>query len=160
MTLRLGIMVGLQCSGKSTIAKGMIKEGWIVLNPDTFRQVYSGTNKTLLDKLSEKKIWDSIYLTAKSLLVYGHEKVLIDGVFSSKWTREIWVNLAKEFGIELEIYMMPFDVDLCIRRNRRIARFVDDYGTPTDKVILNTARRFQSPDSTEGRIINVKNKVD
>jgi predicted kinase len=167
--MRLGIMCGIQCSGKSTEAKKMMEEGWIVLNPDTFRQVYSKSERTLLDSHSEKKVWFSIGLTAESLLRYGHDKILIDetffnkdkrilidGTFVNENRRKFWTDMAKRFNIELEIYVMPFDVELSLKRNRKISRFKDTYGTTTDNVILKTAKNYSRPTEKEGKIIEVE----
>ena len=132
-----------------------MKDGWTVINPDTFRRVYSGTENTLLDSYSEKKVWDAVHLSAESLLVYGHD-VLIDATNCNTWARKKWKCLSDYHNIELEIYVLPFNVKLSIKRNKKIGRFLDGFGTPSSKVIDKFAKNYVPPDETEGKIIEVE----
>lgn len=154
--MKLAIMVGIPLSGKSSFCKQMMEQGWSVINPDTFRQVYSGTTNRLLDKPDERKVWDCVHLSAESLLAYGHD-VLIDATNTNCWSRKSWKDMADKYDLELEIYVLPFDVDLSIKRNLEIGRFCDGHGIPTDEVIKKFEKNYVIPDETEGKIINVDN---
>jgi predicted kinase len=82
--------------------------------------------------------------------------VLLDATNVNKWRRESWVNIAKEFGLKLQIFVLPFDVEESLKRNRKIARFTDSYGTPIDFVITKMAKNYSAPEPSEGEIIEVK----
>jgi predicted kinase len=152
---RFAITVGIPLSGKTVFCHEKMKEGWVIINPDTFRQVYSGTENTLLDSYGEDKVWGCVFLTVESLLRYGHN-VILDATNVNKWSRGKWVELSNRMGIKLEIFVLPFDVELSIKRNREIGRFKDGYGTPTDKVIQKFAKNYSPPDETEGIVVEVK----
>lgn len=152
--MRFGITVGIPLSGKTLFCKHKMKEGWVIVNPDTFRQVYSGTENTLLDSWGESFIWDTVYLTIKSLLRYGHN-VILDATNVNKRSREQWSKLADEMGIKMDIFVLPFDVKLSIKRNLEIGRFMDGFGTPTDNVIQKFAKNYSPPEPEEGNILEV-----
>jgi len=148
--VRFAITVGIPLSGKTVFCHEKIKEGWVVINPDTFRQVYSGTGNTLLDSYSESVVWDCVYLTVKSLLRYGHN-VLLDATNVNKKSRNTWKIISEEMGIKMEIYVLPFDLKLSIKRNNEIGRFKDE------QVIQKFARNYLPPDESEGIIHKVVN---
>lgn len=156
MTGKLAITVGIPLSGKTVFAKKMMKCGWTVINRDTFRGVYDHSDRRLLESYAEEVVADCIDLTVKSLLKYGHD-VLLDETNGNKKRRKYWSNVAKSYGSsELEIYVLPYDVDLSIKRNKQIGRFCDGYGTPSDKVIQKFVKNYTPPDETEGKIIEVE----
>jgi predicted kinase len=152
--MKFGITVGIPLCGKSTFCENKRKEGWVIVNPDTFRKVYSNSERTLLDNKSEEVVWQCVYICVRSLLRTGHD-VLLDATNVNKWRRESWVNVAKDFGVKLQIFVMPFDVEKSVKRNREIGRFVDSYGTPTDSVIMKMAKNYNPPEPSEGEIIEV-----
>jgi predicted kinase len=146
--MKFAITVGIPLSGKSTFCENKRKEGWVIVNPDTFRKVYSNSERTLLDDHDERFIWKCVNLTVYSLLRTGHD-VILDATNVSKSRRSDWGRVAKEFGLTLQLFVMPFDVEESIRRNKKILRFPDD-------VITRMAGNYNPPDSSEGEIIEVK----
>jgi predicted kinase len=65
-----------------------------------------------------------------------------------KSRRDMWVRMAKEFDLVLDIYWKQTDLQTCLDRNEEIGRL--------DKSIIERmANQFQEPIEQEGCIIKI-----
>ncbi len=119
---RLAILCGLPKSGKSTYAKKLQEDGWVVVNPDTVRLQLHGQ---AFYPAAEPFVWAAVELMVRSLLASEH-RVLVDATNTTKKRRAQWVKLAGEFGLTLDAYVMDTPVEECHYRNDFIAKYGSD----------------------------------
>ena len=110
---RLAILAGLPKSGKSTYAKILKEQGWVVVNPDTIRLALHGQQFVAS---AEPFVWATAELMARSLLMSEY-KVLIDATNTTKKRRAQWLKLSQEFGLRLDAYVMDTSAEECHERN-------------------------------------------
>ena len=116
---RLAILCGLPKSGKSTYARTLKEEGWVVVNPDTIRLALHGQQFVAS---AEGFVWATAELMARSLLMSEY-KVLIDATNTTKKRRAQWLRLAQEFGLTLDAFVMDTSVEECHERNEEIRKY-------------------------------------
>lgn len=123
---RLAILCGLPKSGKSTFAKTMQADGWVVVNPDAVRlqlhgQAFYGP--------AEPFVWAAVELMVRALLAAEH-RVLVDATNTTRKRRAQWLKVAQDFGLILDAYVMDTPVEECQNRND----FAAKYGSPSASV--------------------------
>lgn len=116
---RLAILCGLPKSGKSTYAKTMQADGWVVVNPDTVRLALHGQ---VFYAAAEPFVWATVELMVRSLLHLEH-RVLIDATNTTQKRRAQWRKLAQDFGLTLDAYVMDTSIAECHERNDFIAKY-------------------------------------
>lgn len=149
-----GIMVGIPQSGKSTACGYLRDKGWTIINPDTYRKVYSGKNITLLSPEDERVIWKCVEISISALLRTGHH-VILDATNVRKIGRLKWKEFANKEDVQFIIFSVNTDTITCIKRNEHNLRFLDEKGDVTDKVILDMARKYDIPTKDEGEICEI-----
>lgn len=142
--MKLGIMCGMPLSGKSTYAKMLQKQGWVRVSLDDIRLALHGQ---IYKAEAEPIVWGTAELMVRSLLKSGH-KVIVDTTNRTKERRKRWIQVAKEFGLILEIYYVDTDYETCKERNKAQNRLSNNY-------LKQIYKEFEKPTSDEGTIIMV-----
>lgn len=108
----LVLLMGLPRSGKSTIAKRILKhKGWPVVNPDSFRLAVHGTPYY---GPAEKTVWANVDVAIRALFLAGHTHILLDATNVKRHLREAWNRL----GCNVLVYEVADarNKDLCVQR--------------------------------------------
>ncbi len=145
---RLAILCGLPKSGKSTYAKTMQAEGWVVVCPDTVRLALHGQ---AFYPAAEALVWATVELMVRSLLSDEH-KVLIDATNTTRKRRAQWLKMAEEFGLTLDAYVMDTPVEKCHDRNSFIAKYGS--GAVPPEVIDRMAEQWEPVEEEGIRVVN------
>jgi len=139
---KLAIMCGLPRSGKTTWATSLEREGWVRICPDDIRLALHG--QPFLQE-AESSVWEVARTRARTLLK-GDYMVLIDATNLTKKSRRQWRQLAKEFGLILDIYLVETSLEVCLKRNTGTGAVPED-------VLRRMHETYQRPTENEGRII-------
>lgn len=109
----LVLTVGLPRSGKSTWA---MKQGCPIVNRDAIREAYLGDRRNFGD---EKECSRLEMLMVHSLLLAGHDKVIVDATHLRTKYRNRWEKFAKEN--DYKVIYKTFDTSMkeCQRRARK-----------------------------------------
>ena len=87
---------------------------------------------------------------AKSLLISGHKRIIIDATNTTKKRRNVWKYLDASIPYNLEIYEMPYSAETCIERAKKDDK---DFLIP---VIERMHNRYEKPTEEEGFIIPIE----
>ena len=103
----LVIMVGLPCSGKTTIVnKEYLPKGYAIVSPDQIRISLHGRRFVAT---AESFVWGIVYVMVDSLLARGNN-VVIDGCFNTNKRREPFYKYKPTYHI------VTTSKELCIKR--------------------------------------------
>ncbi|MDD2230757.1 MAG: AAA family ATPase [Candidatus Cloacimonetes bacterium] len=139
--LKVAIMMGIPCSGKSTMARDMMDE-YVVINPDNVRLALHGQ---AFVPSAEQFIWATVDLMARTLLKTGHN-VLIDATNTMEMRRLPWAKMAKEFHAEFTIFRVLTSLEECLQRNEEIGRM-------DPAVITRMYKQIEEPDTKKWNVI-------
>ena len=132
------LTIGLPGSGKTTWFK---RRGVIPLSSDTLRQL-------LFDDETEQRYQGLIFSTLRSLLrarlIAKRPMNYVDATNLSPHERRQWIKMARGFGYEVHAVFFDVPLELCIERNRKRDRHVDE------SVMQQMAARLRPPSFTEG----------
>jgi len=107
---RLIMMVGLPCSGKSTIASNLSKHFFApIVCPDIVRWCMHGERS---NKRMEPMVWSCVHTMVESLFRVGHNYVILDAVNTMRWHRDQW----KDDRWKRVYMVMPVSAERCMRR--------------------------------------------
>lgn len=135
MKKELILTVGLPRSGKTTWAMG---QGVPVVNPDSIRLALHG-QRFLAS--AESIVWANAYLMAKSLLMAGHDRVIVDATNVTRSTRNQWVMHVGDLA-EVRFVVFETSPEEC---KRRAFDTNDTYIIP---IINSMAEQFELSDIT------------
>ena len=121
------------------------KQGWVRVSLDDIRLALHGQ---IYKAEAEPVVWGTAELMVRSLLKSGH-KVIVDTTNRTKERRKRWIQVAKEFGLILEIYYVDTDYETCKERNKALNRLSKNY-------LKQIYKEFEKPTSDEGTIIMVR----
>lgn len=131
-TQRMVLLVGLQGSGKSTFAAGLVERGWSRISQDEL-----GTRR-------------SCELMTEYELRLGHN-VVIDRCNFDPSQRAHWIQLARERQVVVGCVVFAVPLITCIRRvQRRKDHPSLQPGPSVAGIIRSTAALFRPPDRGEG----------
>lgn len=140
LLMELAIMCGLPLSGKTTYAKQLRHdEGWVVICPDNVRLALHGKN---FYPPAEPFVWAVCELVVRSLLLSEH-RVLIDATNTTRKRRKTWLDMAQEFGIALQAFVIDESVEECQHR-------ADVDNKPYMKVVIERMASQWEPVEEEG----------
>jgi len=122
------ILVGLPASGKSTFVEALKNatvendvhgDAWRVISWDRQRHFDIDGNEIAgykFNSKTEQKIREDSIVHCNNYLEWGYN-VVIDNTNLLEPSRQLWKNIAQQYGAEVEIEEFNTSLDECIRRN-------------------------------------------
>ena len=142
--LKLIMMVGIPASGKTTEAMKLLgkpeNKGMVRISLDDMRVLLTGKEYFFP---AEGFIRASAEFMGRYLLSQG-VSVLVDATSLHKSLRKTWIGLARQCNAQAHCYVVDGDIDECLIRNRKRARYVPD------DVIVKMSHDMEWPDADEG----------
>jgi len=143
------LTIGLPGSGKTTWFK---RRGVTPLSSDMLRGI-------LFDDITEQRYQGLVFSTLRSLLrarlIAKMPWNYVDATNLSPHERRQWIKMAKSFGYEVQAVFFDVPLEVCLERNRRRERTVND------EVMHKMAERLRPPNFKEGfskiTVVRVKN---
>jgi len=109
------VMVGNTGSGKSTVCKEYIENGYLCVSRDGLRYM-NGGGKYRWDETIEPFIWDAESRIIKAFMESGRH-IIVDEVGVSQDMREKYINIANAFNYKPIALVMPrLDMKTCVDR--------------------------------------------
>lgn len=118
---QLKVTVGLPRSGKTTLCQKLKTEGFVIVNPDSFRIAIHG-QRFIAE--AEPFVWAAVYAAVDGLRIAGHD-VVVDGTHITEKRREPWkkrgaiflpIGTTKEVCIERATALNDAEIILVIER--------------------------------------------
>ena len=143
------LTIGLPGSGKTTWFK---RRGVAPLSSDMLRSI-------LFDDITEQRYQGLVFSTLRSLLrarlIAKMPWNYVDATNLSPHERRQWIKMAKSFGYDVQAVFFDVPLEICLERNRRRERTVND------EVMHKMAERLRPPNFKEGfskiTVVRVKN---
>ena len=143
------LTIGLPGSGKTTWFK---RRSVTPLSSDMLRNI-------LFDDITEQRYQGLVFSTLRSLLrarlIAKMPWNYVDATNLSPHERRQWIKMAKSFGYEVQAVFFDVPLEICLERNRRRERTVND------EVMHKMAERLRPPNFKEGfskiTVVRVKN---
>ena len=143
------LTIGLPGSGKTTWFK---RRGVTPLSSDMLRSI-------LFDDITEQRYQGLVFSTLRSLLrarlIAKMPWNYVDATNLSPHERRQWIKMAKSFGYDVQAVFFDVPLEICLERNRRRERTVND------EVMHKMAERLRPPNFKEGfskiTVVRVKN---
>ncbi len=132
------LAIGLPGSGKTTWFK---RRGVTPLSSDMLRSI-------LFDDITEQRYQGLVFSTLRSLLrarlIAKMPWNYVDATNLSPHERRQWIKMARSFGFEVQAVFFDVPIEVCIERNQRRERTVNE---PTLRAM---AERLRPPSFKEG----------
>jgi predicted kinase len=132
------LTIGLPGSGKTTWFK---RRGVTPLSSDMLRSI-------LFDDITEQRYQGLVFSTLRSLLrarlIAKMPWNYVDATNLSPHERRQWIKMAKSFGYDVQAVFFDVPLEICLERNRRRERTVND------DVMHKMAERLRPPSFKEG----------
>ena len=132
------LTIGLPGSGKTTWFK---RRGVTPLSSDMLRNI-------LFDDITEQRYQGLVFSTLRSLLrarlIAKMPWNYVDATNLSPHERRQWIKMAKSFGYDVQAVFFDVPLEICLERNRRRERTVND------EVMHKMAERLRPPNFKEG----------
>jgi predicted kinase len=132
------LAIGLPGSGKTTWFK---RRGVQPLSSDMLRSI-------LFDDITEQRYQGLVFSTLRSLLrarlIAKMPWNYVDATNLSPHERRQWIKMAKSFGYEVQAVFFDVPLEVCLQRNSRRERVVND------EVMRKMAERLRPPSFKEG----------
>jgi predicted kinase len=143
------LAIGLPGSGKTTWFK---RRGVTPLSSDMLRSI-------LFDDITEQRYQGLVFSTLRSLLrarlIAKMPWNYVDATNLSPHERRQWIKMARSFGYEVHAVFFDVPLEVCLDRNRRRERTVND------EIMNKMAERLRPPNFKEGfskiTVVRVKN---
>jgi len=132
------LTIGLPGSGKTTWFK---RRGVTPLSSDMLRSI-------LFDDITEQRYQGLVFSTLRSLLrarlIAKMPWNYVDATNLSPHERRQWIKMAKSFGYDVQAVFFDVPLEICLERNRRRERTVND------EIMHKMAERLRPPNFKEG----------
>jgi predicted kinase len=146
------LAIGLPGSGKSSWFK---RNGITSLSSDMVRML-------LFDDPNEQRFQDLVFSNLRSMLkarlIARRPLNYVDATNLTPHDRAAWIKLAKDYGYEVQALFFDVPLEVCLERNRRRHRTVDE------DVMRRMAGKLRPPTFDEGfskvTVVRVKKKAD
>jgi predicted kinase len=146
------LAIGLPGSGKTTWFK---RRGVTPLSSDLLRTI-------LFDDITEQRYQGLVFSTLRSLLrarlIAKMPWNYVDATNLSSHERRQWIKMARSFGYEVQALFFDVPLEVCMERNRRRERSVQE------DVMRRMAEKLRPPSFKEGFskivVVRVKNRAD
>jgi predicted kinase len=144
------LAIGLPGSGKSSWFK---RNNIAPLSSDMLRLL-------LFDDAQEQRFQDLVFSNLRSMLkarlIARRPLNYVDATNLTPHERSGWIKLAKDYGYEVQAVFFDVPLEVCLERNRRRDRFVDE------DVMRRMAAKLKAPTFQEGfskvTVVRVKKK--
>jgi len=144
------LAIGLPGSGKSSWFK---RNSITPLSTDMLRTL-------LFDDATEQRFQDLVFSNLRSMLkarlIARRPVNYVDATNLTPQERHSWIKLAKDFGYEVQAVYFDVPVEVCLERNQRRERMVDE------AVLRRMAAKLKAPTFDEGftkiTVVKVKKK--
>jgi predicted kinase len=144
------LAIGLPGSGKSSWFK---RHNITPLSSDVVRML-------LFDDAQEQRFQDLVFSNLRSMLkarlIARRPLNYVDATNLTPHERHSWIKLAKDYGYEVQAVFFDVPVEVCLERNRRRERSVDE------DVMRRMAAKLKAPTFEEGfskvTVVRVKKK--
>jgi predicted kinase len=144
------LAIGLPGSGKSSWFK---RNNIVPLSTDMVRSL-------LFDDATEQRFQDLVFSNLRSMLkarlIARRPLNYVDATNLTPHERHSWIKLAKDFGYEVQAVYFDVPVEVCLERNQRRERVVDE------NILRRMAAKLKAPTFDEGftkiKIVKVKKK--
>jgi len=144
------LAIGLPGSGKSSWFK---RNNITPLSSDMLRML-------LFDDAQEQRFQDLVFSNLRSMLkarlIARRPLNYVDATNLTPHDRQSWIKLAKDYGYETQAVFFDVPVEVCMERNRRRERVVDE------EIMRKMAARLKPPTFEEGfskvTVVRVKKK--
>lgn len=144
------LAIGLPGSGKSSWFK---RHNITPLSSDMLRVL-------LFDDAHEQRFQDLVFSNLRSMLkarlIARRPLNYVDATNLTPHERHSWIRLAKDYGYEVQAVFFDVPVEVCLERNRRRERVVDE------DVLRRMAAKLKPPTFEEGfskvTVVRVKKK--
>ena len=144
------LAIGLPGSGKSSWFK---RHNITPLSSDMLRSL-------LFDDATEQRFQDLVFSNLRSMLkarlIARRPVSYVDATNLTPHDRHGWIKLAKDFGYEVQAVFFDVPVEVCLQRNQRRARLVEE------DVMRRMAGKLKPPTFEEGfsriTVVRVKQK--
>jgi predicted kinase len=144
------LAIGLPGSGKSSWFK---RNNINPLSTDMLRTI-------LFDDATEQRFQDLVFSNLRSMLkarlIARRPLNYVDATNLTPQERSGWIKLAKDFGYEVQAVYFDVPVEVCLERNQRRERVVDD------AILRRMAAKLKAPGFEEGftkiTVVRVKKK--
>jgi len=135
---RLIVLVGLPGAGKSTYVE---RRGLPALSSDEVRRLLADDPA---DQSIHAKVFATLRYLARQRLGVGRPVTYIDATHLTRRERKPWIQMAAEYGCEVEAIFFDVPVEVCRERNRGRERVVPD------EAMERMAAKLQPPKEEEG----------
>ena len=135
----LYLLVGLQASGKSTLAQSLKDNNTIVLSSEAIRYELLGDEK---DQSNNRLVFSTLYARAKELL--KTKNVIIDATNINREMRALCLAPFKDMKIKRVAIVIDTPLEVCIERDSKRQRVVGR------DVIIQYANMYEQPELEEG----------
>jgi len=132
---KLIVTLGISGSGKSRYASTMEKAGYIRINMDTLRKIWTGN---ISDQSKNQQVADTCFAMTEYLLNQGKD-IVWDATSTNVKTRTRLLEIARKQGAETELVVMMASKDLALCRdrvNKDLENGVDRAKTTIDDSIM------------------------
>lgn len=144
------LAIGLPGSGKSSWFK---RNSITPLSSDMLRML-------LFDDAQEQRFQDLVFSNLRSMLkarlIARRPLNYVDATNLTPHDRQSWIKLAKDYGYEVQAVFFDVPVEVCMERNRRRERVVDE------EIMRKMAAKLKPPTFEEGfskvTVVRVKKK--
>ena len=144
------LAIGLPGSGKSSWFK---RHNITPLSSDMLRML-------LFDDAQEQRFQDLVFSNLRSMLkarlIARRPLNYVDATNLTPHERHSWIKLAKDYGYEVQAVFFEVPVEVCLERNRRRDRVVDE------EILRRMAAKLKPPTFEEGfskvTVVRVKKK--
>jgi predicted kinase len=144
------LAIGLPGSGKSSWFK---RHNIRPLSSDLLREL-------LFDDAEEQRFQDLVFSNLRSMLkarlIARRPMNYVDATNLTSHDRHSWIKLAKDYGYEVQGVFFDVPLDVCLERNRRRNRVVDE------EIMRKMAAKLKAPTFDEGfskiTVVRVKQK--
>ncbi len=144
------LAIGLPGSGKSSWFK---RHNLTPLSSDVVRML-------LFDDAQEQRFQDLVFSNLRSMLkarlIARRPLNYVDATNLTPHERHSWIKLAKDYGYEVQAVFFDVPVEVCLERNQRRDRVVDE------DVLRRMAAKLKPPTFEEGfskvTVVRVKKK--
>jgi predicted kinase len=122
----LVIMVGVQGSGKTTLARRIAKENTLIVSTDDIHEEkYGNMTGESDEQINGDEIFEEFFKRIRNGLEQG-KQVIADAVSISRYKRADLYNIAKEYSVPIRVVVMNVMLDQTLKQNSQRERHIPE----------------------------------